>query len=156
MLELQRSGFNADQVREMINLSRRNAQAMTIQALREHFILEKIAEEHKIEPSAEQYEAEIQLIAEQSEMSPRKIRTRLEKTGQMDALRNQIIERQVIELVTKEANVSDYDDPKLIAEEPTTYALDNAVAPAVTDIPEAKFDNDLSDSKNKGSAGKVS
>jgi hypothetical protein len=74
----------------------------------------------------------------------------------MDALRNQIIERQVIELVTKEANVSDYDDPKLIAEEPTTYALDNAVAPAVTDIPEAKFDNDLSDSKNKGSAGKVS
>lgn len=156
MLELQRSGFNADQVREMINLSRRNAQAMTIQALREHFILEKIAEEHKIEPSAEQYEAEIQLIAEQSEMSPRRIRTRLEKSGQMDALRNQIIERQVIELITGAAKLSDYDDPKLIAEEPTAYALDNAVAPGVADIPEAKFDNDLSESKNKGSAGKVS
>ena len=39
------------------------------------------------------------LIAEQSGESPRRVRARLEKQGLMDSLRNQIIERKVIELV---------------------------------------------------------
>ncbi len=151
ILELQRSGFPADRVREIANASRRNAQAMTIKALREHFILEKIAEEQKIEPTAEQYEAEIQLIAEQSDMSPRRVRARLEKSGQMDALRNQIIEREVIRQVTEAASVTDYDDPKLVAEDPVAFAIEQSIAPETSDIPEAKFDNSL-DTKT-GKAG---
>jgi trigger factor len=143
VLEMQRSGFTEAQVREMANVARQNAQAMTIKALREHFILEKIAEEQKIEPTGEQYEAEIQLIAEQSEMSPRRIRARLEKTGQMDALRNQIIEREVIRQITAVASVTDFEDSKLIAADAKSFAIDSAIAPAGNTIPEAKYEDAL-------------
>ncbi len=151
VLEMQRSGFGEDAIREASNVLRRNAQAITIKALREHFILEKIAEELKIEPNAEQYEKEIELIAEQSESSPRRVRARLEKTGQMDALRNQIIEREVIRVITEAASVTDNEDSKLIAENPTSYALSSTIAPEVTAIPEAKFEDSI-DTKT----GKVS
>ena len=149
VLEMQRSGFGEDAIREASNVLRRNAQAITIKALREHFILEKIAEELKIEPNAEQYETEIQLIAEQSESSPRRVRARLEKTGQMDALRNQIIEREVIRLIAEAASVTDSEDSKLIAEDPTSYALSATIAPEVTAIPEAKFSESIDNKTGK-------
>ncbi len=96
-LELRRSGFSEEQIGAYLNSGRRNATDMTVKALREHFVLEKIAEDLKIEPTAEEYDSEIEMIAAQSDMTPRRIRARLERSGQMDALRNQIIERRVIE-----------------------------------------------------------
>ncbi len=107
VLELRRSGFGEDDLRRFVNFSRQNAQATTELALREHFILEQIAEELKIEADEADYDAEIDLIAQQSEDTVRRVRARLEKSGQMDALRNQIVERKVIEAVVAEANVTD-------------------------------------------------
>ncbi len=43
----------------------------------------------------------------QSGESPRRVRAQLEKRGLMDVLRNQIIERKVIELVQIEAKFKD-------------------------------------------------
>ena len=79
MLELQRSGFSKEQMNRYLNMARLNARQSTITALREHFVLEKIAEELQIEPPAEEYDREIGLIAEQSSSSPRRVRARLEK-----------------------------------------------------------------------------
>jgi trigger factor len=107
VLELRRNGFPEEEVRRIVNMSRQNAQASTEMALREHFILEQIAEELKIEADAADYDAEIELIAQQSDEPVRRVRARLEKSGQMDALRNQIVERKVIEAILAEANVSD-------------------------------------------------
>ena len=107
VLELRRSGFPEDEIRRIVNLSRQNAQASTEMALREHFILEQIAEELKIEADAEDYDSEIMLISQQSDEPPRRVRARLEKSGQMDALRNQIIERKVIESIVAEAKVTE-------------------------------------------------
>jgi trigger factor len=75
--------------------------------LKEHFILERIAEEEKIEDTAEDYETEVDLIASQSGQSPRRVRAQLEKRGLMDALRNQIIERKAIELILASAKFKD-------------------------------------------------
>jgi trigger factor len=47
------------------------------------------------------------LIAAQSGESPRRVRAQLEKRGLMDVLRNQIIERKVLELVQSEAKFKD-------------------------------------------------
>ena len=47
----------------------------------------------------EDYDREVELIAEQADESPRKVRARLEKRGLMDTLRNQIIERKAIEVI---------------------------------------------------------
>jgi trigger factor len=107
VLELRRNHFSDDDIRRIINMSRQNAQASTETALREHFILEQIAEELEIEADSADYDAEIDLIAKQSDEPVRKVRARLEKSGQMDALRNQIVERKVIERIVAEAQVTD-------------------------------------------------
>ena len=140
-LELRRHGFSDDRVNSFLNAARRNATEMTQQALREHFILEKIAEDLKIEPSSDDYEDEIRLIAEQSDLSERRIRARLEKSGQMDALRNQIIERRVIELIASEAKVTEFDDDSFLTGVPDESAIQHLVAPASSELPEAKYDD---------------
>jgi trigger factor len=99
ILELQASGFSQEAIRQHANELRQNSVASTERALKEHFILERIAEDEKIDALPNDYDDEIALIAEQQDESPRRIRARLEKKGQMDTLRNQIIERKVINLI---------------------------------------------------------
>jgi len=77
------------------------------------------------------------LIAEQTGDSARRVRSRLEKRGQMDALRNQIIERKVIELICSQAHFTDVPLPKTADD---TCAVDLALAGGhdASEIPEAK------------------
>jgi trigger factor len=104
--------------------------------LKEHFILERIAEDEKIEAETEDYEQEVSMIAAQSGESARRVRARLEKGGLMDALRNQIIERKVIELVQSKARFKDVPFKPEAAE---TEALDQAAGGGEDpEIPEAK------------------
>lgn len=114
LMELQSSGFSNDQIRTYMNELHQNAMATTARALKEHFILEKIAEDEKIEAEPGDYDKEIELIADQADESPRRVRARIEKKGLMDTLRNQIIERKVIELIQSQAEFRDvpYSPPK--------------------------------------------
>lgn len=107
VLELRRSGFSEDEIRAHINILRQNSREATAQALREHFVLERIAEDQNIDATEQEYDLEIYLIAAQLQESPRRVRARLEKTGQMDALRNQIVERKTIELILSNAKFVD-------------------------------------------------
>src|SRR5262249_31141186 len=107
VLELRRSGFSDDEIRAHENELRQNSMVSTARALKEHFILERIAEDEKITDEPQDYEAEIRLIAAQSGESVRRVRAQLEKRGLMDILRNQIIERKTIELVLKHAKFKD-------------------------------------------------
>jgi trigger factor len=103
VMELRRSGFSEAEIRARENQLRQNSAASTATALKEHFILERIAEEEKVDVDDGDYDKEIFLIASQSGESPRRVRAQLEKRGLMDVLRNQIIERKVMELVQSEA-----------------------------------------------------
>lgn len=143
VLELRRSGFDEDNIRRFVNASRQNAQASTEAALREHFILEKIAEEHEVDAEPGDYDQEIQLIAEQSDMPVRRVRARLEKQGQMDALRNQIVERKVIEMIVAEAKVKEEKVEKKAGEEDNEFAVYHSVLASKDDdvIPEAKYED---------------
>ncbi|QDT05770.1 Trigger factor [Rubripirellula lacrimiformis] len=143
VLELRRSGFDDDMIRRFVNASRQNAQATTESALREHFILEQIAEEEKIDAEEADYAAEIALIAQQSDMPERRVRARLEKQGQMDALRNQIVERKVIELVVESAKVTEEPVDKKTGEEGSEFAVYHNVLPTkdAEVIPTAKYDD---------------
>ncbi len=107
VLELRRSGFTEAEIRAYENRLRQNALAETARALKQHFILERIAEEEGIDATPEDYDREVLLIAAQSGESPRRIRARLEKTGGMDVLRNQIVERKVIDLILQHAEFED-------------------------------------------------
>ena len=96
--------------------------ASTARSLKEHFILEKIAEAENVSESAADYDAEIKAIASQSGESPRRVRASLERKGLMDVLRNQIIERKTIDLVTSKAEFKDipFEFPNLMLKQSTT------------------------------------
>ncbi len=137
IMELQSSGFDNTAINAHANELRRNARSYTARALKEHFILERIAEDEKIDAEPGDYDKEIDLIAEQMDESPRRVRARLEKKGQIDSLRNQIVERKVIELITSTATFEDtpYQPPKN-----DTAAISFAIAggDGGASIPEAK------------------
>jgi trigger factor len=107
VLELRRAGFSEDEIHARENQLRQNSRASTDKALKEHFILERIAEDQEIDAEPGDYEAEIALIAAQSGQSIRRVRAQLDKQGLMDSLRNQIIERKTIDVVLAEAKFTD-------------------------------------------------
>ncbi len=137
VLELKSSGFSADAIQAHTNQIRQNSVRATEMALKEHFIFERIAEDEDFDVTEADFDAEVELIARQSDESPRRVRARLEKRGQMDALRNQIIERKVVDLICSEA---EFEDTPLDESEDDTFALDLALAGdhEKSTIPEAK------------------
>lgn len=141
VMELRRNGFDEDMIRGVVNTARQNAQASTESALREHFILEQIAEDEGIDATEEEFEQEIELIAQQSDMPVRRVRARMEKEGQMDALRNQIVENKVIARIVEEANVTEEPVPYEAADEHAEFAVYHQIFGSRDSeaIPEAKY-----------------
>lgn len=134
VLELRRSGFGDADIRARENELRQNSRATTARALKEHFVLERIAEDEKIDAEPSDYDDEIALLAQQSGESTRRVRAQLEKRGLMDTLRNQIIERKVIERIMEHAT---FKDVPYEVEATTAEAVDQAAGGEVVDIPEA-------------------
>jgi len=137
MLELQASGFDDDTIRTHENELRQNTIAATEKALKEHFILERIAEEEDLDVDEKDYINEVALIAAQRDESPRRVRAHLEKGGGMDSLRNQIIERKVLQQIQSHA---EFKEVKFKGVDYDVEAVSVAVGGGVDDahIPEAK------------------
>lgn len=107
IMELQRSGYAQEDIIAQLNSIRHNSSVNTAQSLKEHFILEKIAEVEEIDALPEDYDTEVALIAAQVNASPRRIRAQIEKQGEMDILRNQIVERKVIMMISQNATFTE-------------------------------------------------
>ena len=139
VMELRRSGFSEAEIRARENQLRQNSAASTATALKEHFILERVAEEEKIDVDEGDYEKEIFLMAMQSGESPRRVRAQLEKRGLMDVLRNQIIERKVLQLVQSEAKFKDEPyEPQTMDTEAISMAAGGGAGAAIPVVSEAK------------------
>lgn len=151
VMELRSNGFDDDMIRSFVNAARQNAQQSTEAALREHFILEQIAEDEGIDATEEEYEKEIEQIAQQSDMPVRRVRARMEKNGQMDALRNQIVEKKVIDRIVEEANVTEQPVPYEPANEHEEYAVYHQIVGSRDSeaIPEAKYEDNRSKTEDK-------
>jgi len=144
-LELQASGFSAEQIQAFANQIRQNSLRSTETALKEHFIFERIAEDEEIDATDVDYDREITSIAAQNDESPRRVRARLEKRGQMDALHNQIIERKVMDLICEHAQF--VDQPAEQSESQDTHAADITLAGSrdAAFIPQAKHGGEAED-----------
>jgi len=103
VMEMRSSGFGEDEIQAQENRLRQNVLKRTENLLKEHFILERIAEQEKVEDQPEDYDREIARIAMQKNDSPRRVRARFERSGSMDTLRNMIIEQKVISLIEQHA-----------------------------------------------------
>lgn len=153
VMELRRSGFSEVEIRARENVIRQNSKANTATALKEHFILERIAEEENIDAAEGDYEAEIFLIAAQSGESPRRVRAQLEKRGLMDVLRNQIVERKVLQLVQSEAQFQDEEySPTSTDTEAINLALGGEGADAIPQATEEKASSEKSASSESDDA----
>jgi len=103
LLEMEQAGFTRQQMQARENEIRQNALSNTKQALKEHFVLDKIATKEEIEVSNQELEMEIALMAMQQGESPRKVRARMVRSGMMENLEAQIRERKAVDIILEKA-----------------------------------------------------
>ena len=148
ILELQASGFSERDIMAYENQLRQQTLTRTRQALKEHFVLERIAEAEKIDAEPADYDLEIALIAAQSNQNARRVRAQLEKRNQMDSLRNQIVERKVLSMITDSAT---FQDVPFDFQQPQRESVEWATAGnEESDIPEALHEDNAPAEKAPG------
>ena len=106
--------MSEDQIKGKQRLLEQDVVATTAKVLKEHFILQKIAEEEKIEIQDDDIDIEIARIADRLDESPRKVRARLEKEDQIETLATELLERQALDAVLQSA---EYEDVELKSED---------------------------------------
>jgi len=112
ILEMQQSGFTTQQILARENDLRQQSLTMTRKNLKEHFVLDRIAEEEEIEVSSEELDMEITMMAMQRGENPRRVRARMIKTGAVENLDAQIRERKAVDVILDNADFNDVDmDP---------------------------------------------
>jgi trigger factor len=107
ILEMQQAGFTDEQIRARQNELLQNQISETRQALKEHFVLDKIATQEKLEVTPQDKEVEISYMAMQRGESARRVRARLEKMGLLENLEAQILERKAVDVVLQKAVFED-------------------------------------------------
>jgi trigger factor len=108
VMEMRNAGMSDAQIQGRRRLLEQDVLQSTAAALKEHFVLQKVAEVEKLEIEDEDIDAEIDRIADQNGESPRKVRARLEKEDLMEALATDLLERKALDLILSTATYEDY------------------------------------------------
>jgi trigger factor len=117
IMEMRGDGMPDEEIAKQIRLMEQDIHSSTALALKEHFVLQKIAEVEKIEIDEKDIDDEIERIADQSGESPRRVRARLEKEDMMEALMAEMVERKALDLILDAAEWEDVPvDPQGEAE----------------------------------------
>jgi trigger factor len=111
VLEMQQAGFSDEQISARRNELLQQQITMTRQALKEHFVLDRISDEEKLEVTPQEIDMEVYLMALRRGESPRKMRARLEKQGLMENLAAQVLERKAIDFIVSNASFTDVPAP---------------------------------------------
>jgi trigger factor len=109
ILEMQQAGFTNQDIQARENELRQRAVSTTRQALKEHFVLDKIATREGIEVGPAEIDAEIRMMAVQQGESPRRVRARLEKSGLIENLEAQVRERMAVDFILQRAKFVEKD-----------------------------------------------
>ena len=107
ILEMQQAGYSRQQIMAREAELRQQSLSSTQQALKQHFILDKIATENEIECTDSDIEMEIMMMAYQEGSNPRKLRARMVKTGMIENLEAQIRERKAIDFLLEKVQFED-------------------------------------------------
>jgi trigger factor len=107
VMEMRADGMAEARVEQEVRLMQQDVLKSTEMALKEHFVLQKIAEEEKIEVDDQDIDDEIYRLADQTGESPRKVRARIEKEDMLDALAAEMIERKALDLILDSAEYED-------------------------------------------------
>ena len=115
-MEMRSDGLPEPEIANRLRVLQQDILKSTALALKEHFVLQKIAEVEKIDVDEDDITDEIERMAVQEGESPRRLRARLEKEDQLDALAAEIVERKALDLVLDSA---EYEDVPLDPEQTT-------------------------------------
>ncbi|MFM8270724.1 MAG: trigger factor [Gemmata sp.] len=126
VMEMRNAGISDEQIQGRRRLLEQDVLKSTADALKEHFVLQKVAEVEKIEIEEEDIDAEIDRIAEQSGESFRKVKARLEKEDLLEAVAADLLERKALDLIIANATFEDYE--LKASEEPAAVATVEAQA----------------------------
>jgi len=125
-IEMQSAGMKPEEINGKLRLMQQDVIKSTAAALKEHFVLQKIAEDEKLEVTDADIDAEIERIADRSDESPRKVRARLEREDMLEALAAELLESKALDLVLENA---EYEDTALTkADEETAVGTVEAQA----------------------------
>ncbi|HRA86662.1 MAG TPA: trigger factor [Planctomycetaceae bacterium] len=107
VLEMTQAGFTHDQIMARENRIRQEALETTTQALKEHFVLDRIATAENIKCEDSDVERELLLMSFQERESVRKIRARMKKSGMIENLEAQIRERKAVDFILSRATFNE-------------------------------------------------
>jgi len=148
ILEMQQAGFTTQEIQARENEIRQRSISTTRQALKEHFLLDKIATKENIEVSPHDVRTEIEMMAMQSGESPRRVRARLDKSGMIDNLQAQIRERKAVDFILERADFEDVDTPP--PEEDRIEAVAQSVCGITTGTSSAEADESAETAADQG------
>jgi len=136
VMEMRSAGMADQEIMGRMRVLEQNTIESTAAALREHFVLQKIAELENIEIEESDIDAEIDRIADRSGESRRKVRARMEKEEMIEALATEVLERRALDVVLDNAV---YEDVELKTEDEdrgvATMAADAAPGASVEPTP---------------------
>jgi len=101
---LQAQGMKAEDIKKMDFARLRAGQRdQAVQEVKASLLLDRIAEEEKIEVGEEEIEREIQALATQSEQTPESIRARLTRDGALDRIRSRIRNEKTLDFLYRQS-----------------------------------------------------
>ena len=109
-MEMRENGMGEDEIKARVRLLQRDVLSSTASALKEHFVLQKVAEQEKVELEQYEIDSEIERIADEYGETPRRIRAQFEREDLLETLAAQLIERKALDLIL---NSADYEEVAL-------------------------------------------
>jgi trigger factor len=134
VMEMRSAGMSDDDIRARVRVLEQDVLRHTAQSLKEHFVLQKIAEAEKIDVDQADIEDAIERIAVQNNESPRRVRARLEKEDMMEALAMELIEEMALDLILQSA---EYVEVPLEKEEGVVGTVEQQAVPGEMHDPTA-------------------
>ena len=97
-------GMKAEDIKKMdLNRLRVGQREQALQEVKASLVLDRIAEEEKIEVSDEDINREIDALATQSKQTPEAIRARLTRDGALDRIRNRIRSEKTLDFLYRQS-----------------------------------------------------
>jgi trigger factor len=103
VMEMRESGMPEEEIRGRQRMLERDVLSSTALAMKEHFVLQKIAEQEKLDLEPHEIDEEIERLADQYKETPRRVRAQLERDDLMETLAAQLIERKALDLILESA-----------------------------------------------------
>jgi trigger factor len=97
-------GMKTEDMKKMdLNRLRAGQRDQAVQEVKAALLLEKIAEEEKIEVVDAEIDREVEALAEQSKQTPEAIRSRLTRDGALDRIRNRIRNEKTLDFLYRQS-----------------------------------------------------